>query len=137
MSKSSVLLGVAATIVAGSAVGHARNAPGEQLRKLVAERLAGQPTSCISLFGSPSSQIIDGTAIVYRTGGTLYVNRPSGANTLRSDDILVTRPFGSQLCRADSVRLLDRNSGFQRGFVVLNDFVPYKKPKVRPLVERR
>ncbi|WP_404713285.1 hypothetical protein [Sphingomonas sp. MMS24-J13] len=73
--------------------------------------------------------MIRGTAIVYKVGRTLYVNRPSGAGTLGGDDILVTRTFTDQLCRSDTVRLLDRTAGFEHGFVVLNDFVPYSKVK--------
>ena len=75
------------------------------------------------------SQVIDGTAIVYRVGGRLYVNRPEiGADSLDNDDILVTRTTTDQLCRIDTVRLIDRTSRIPRGFVGLGDFVPYTKP---------
>ena len=77
-----------------------------------------------------SSQVIDGTAIVYQLGNTLYVNRPrGGADQLDDNSILVTNTFGSQLCSIDTVRLIDRNSYFPRGFVSLGEFVPYTKPK--------
>jgi hypothetical protein len=113
-----------------SAQARSRLTPDARLEKLLAGRIAGKPTDCISLFGSPSSTIIDGRAIVYGTGRTIYLNVPrSGAETLRSDDILVTRTLGSRLCRIDNVRLLDRGSRFPRGFVILGDFVPYTKPK--------
>lgn len=80
--------------------------------------------------GVNSTQIIDGKAIIYRDGSRLYVNVPrSGADTLRDDDILVTRTFGSQLCSIDMVRLIDRSSRFPRGFVSLGQFVPYTKVK--------
>lgn len=100
----------------------------EKLAKLLEGRVAGEPRNCISLTGSNSSQIVDGTAIVYRSGGTLWVNRPrSGADSLRDDDVLVTRTTGSQLCRVDSVQLHDRNGHFWRGFVMLGDFIPYRR----------
>lgn len=120
---------LAAAALAAPATAAPRLSPDAELAKLLDGRVPGKPSSCISTFRSRSSQIIDGTALVYRDGRTLWVNRPrSGAESLRDDDVLLTRLYGSQLCRVDSVRLLDRTSGFQRGFVVLGDFVPYRLP---------
>jgi hypothetical protein len=121
---------IAAIMVASPAFAAKRDTPDMQMTKLLAGRVAGKPVNCISLTGSQSSQIIDGTAIVYRVGGRLYVNTPrSGASTLNDDDILVTRTIGSQLCSIDTVDLIDRASRIQRGFVILGQFVPYEKPK--------
>lgn len=107
-----------------------RDSPDEQLAKVLAGRVPGEPVNCISLSNASSSQIIGGKAIVYRVGSKLYVNEPrSGASTLDEDDILLTRTFGSQLCSIDTVRLIDRLSQFQSGFVILGKFVPYTKPK--------
>ena len=39
-------------------------------------REAGQPVSCIPLYGTSDARIIDKTAIIYDTGRTIYVNRP-------------------------------------------------------------
>jgi hypothetical protein len=121
---------IAAVAVATPAVAAHRDTPEIQLQKALAGRVAGKPTKCISLWGANSSQIIDGKAIIYHVGGRLYVNEPrSGAASLRDDDILVTRTFGSQLCSIDTVRLIDRASRFPRGFVSLGEFVPYTKVK--------
>ena len=120
---------LAVVALAAPAAAAPRLSPDAELARLLEGRVAGEPRSCISFTGSRSSQIIDGTALVYRDGRTLWVNRPrSGAESLRDDDVLLTRLYGSQLCRVDSVQLLDRTSGFQRGFVVLGDFVPYRLP---------
>jgi hypothetical protein len=119
--------------LAASSPGHAtapqRGRGGENdLAKALVGRSAGKPVDCISLRAANSSQIIDGTAIVYRVGSVLYVNRPrSGASSLVDDDILVTRTTGSQLCRLDTVRLMDRSSRIQSGFVSLGQFVPYTR----------
>jgi hypothetical protein len=121
---------VAAAVFATPAVAAHRDTPEIQLQKALAGRVAGKPTNCISLSGVNSSQIIDGKAIIYHVGGRLYVNEPrSGAGSLRDDDILVTRTFGSQLCSIDTVRLIDRASRFPRGFVSLGEFVPYTRVK--------
>ena len=82
----------------------------EQLAKLLEGRVAGEPQDCISLSSARSSQIIDKTAIVYRVGSTLWVNRPKGgAESLDDDDILVTKTIGSQLCSIDPVELREAN----------------------------
>ena len=115
--------------LAAPAAAAPRLSPDAELARLLEGRVAGKPSSCISLMGSPATQIVDRTALVYRSGRTLWVNHPrAGAESLRDDNILVTRLYGSQLCRVDPVRLVDRTSGFQRGFVVLGDFVPYRLP---------
>ncbi|HWI85827.1 MAG TPA: hypothetical protein VNT42_05820 [Sphingomonas sp.] len=110
------------------------NQAGEaKLAKLLEGRIAGKPTSCVQNYDLRSSQIIDGTAIVYEGAGrTLYVNRPDiGADWLRSDDILVTKTSTSQLCSLDTVRLVSQGSHIERGFVGLGKFVPYTKPRRR------
>lgn len=121
---TAALIGIAAPSLAADRV----NARGEaELAKQLANRVAGKPVPCLNQRDLQSSQIIDGTAIVYRVGRKLYVNRPSGAETLRNDDILVTKTYTGQLCRMDSVHLVDRTGGFTRGFVILGDFLPYTK----------
>lgn len=100
-----------------------------KLTKALAGRVAGKPVNCITLSNIRSSTIYDKTAILYDAGGKLYVNRPrSGASSLDSDSILVTKTIGSQLCSIDMVRLIDRTARFPTGFVSLGEFVPYSKP---------
>lgn len=103
----------------------------EKLAKLLDGRVAGKPVQCVNLATLGSSEIIDGTAIVYRTAGSrIYVNRPRGnARDLDNDHILVTKTSGSQLCNIDSVDLVDRGSRTWTGFVRLGDFVPYDRVK--------
>ena len=91
------------------------------------QRVAGAPVNCINLATARGSQIIDRTAIVYDSGNTIYVNRPRHPQALDSDDILVTRTWGSQLCKLDIVRLRDRTVFVDRGFVGLEQFVPYRR----------
>ncbi|WP_293699197.1 MULTISPECIES: hypothetical protein [unclassified Sphingopyxis] len=122
----------AAALAAIPAAASAREklAPEEQLAKLLEGRVAGEPQNCIPLSMARSSQVIDKTAIVYRVGSTLWVNRPEGgASSLDDDDILVTKLSGSQLCSIDAVQLRDRSSHMYSGFVSLGKFVPYRRVK--------
>jgi len=98
-----------------------------KLAQMLEGREPGKPVNCLPLGTAQNSSIIDKTAIVYRYGNTLYVNRPTNASALNDDDILLTRQTSGQLCRLDSVQLLDRTSRFYSGFVSLQDFVPYKR----------
>ena len=124
------ILAAAALAASPAVAAKEKRTPDEQLAKLLEGRVAGTTRDCISLPSIDSSQIIDKTAIVYRDGSTLWVNRPrSGAESLNDDDVLVTKTTGSQLCSIDAVQLHDRSSHFWRGFVSLGEFVPYRKVK--------
>jgi hypothetical protein len=114
---------------AGAAQAGAPRDPEAELARAIAGRTAGTPVDCIRLSDIRSSRIIDRTAILYDTGRTLYVNRPtSGASSLDRDDILVTDTRSSQLCSIDIVRLLDSGSRMPNGSVGLGKFVPYARP---------
>ena len=125
-------LGILFALGAGAAVADARpRLTGEaQLADMLKDRVAGKPVDCIELPMATSSTVIDKTAIVYQVGGTYYVQRPrSGAESLDSDDVLVTRLHSSELCSIDTVELHDRTGGFWRGFVSLDKFIPYTRPR--------
>ncbi len=101
-----------------------------ELAKMLEGRVAGKPVRCLSNSTLGQSTVIDKTAIVYRSGSKLYVNRPrGGADQLSDNEILVTTIYGSQLCNVDKIDLVDRSSRMWSGFVVLGDFVPYTKVK--------
>lgn len=120
----------AAALAATPAAAADKRDPEARLAKLLEGRVAGEPQKCITLSSVSSSQIIDKTAIVYRIGSTLWVNRPEGgAESLDDDDILVTKTIGSQLCNIDTVELRDSSSRMYAGFVSLGDFIPYKLVK--------
>ena len=122
-----ILPAVAVAAAACPAQAFGKDDPAAQLAKITEGRVAVDPRQCIDLPQVYNTQIINKTTIAYRIGNTWYVNKlRSGAEALDSDDVMVTRTFGSQLCELDSVKMVDRYGGFMRGFVVLGPFVPYK-----------
>ena len=127
MRKLLPLLVGSLALVAGSA--QAKPADHEaELARAIAGRVAGAPVDCIDIHRVLSSHIIPGTAIVYDTGGTLYVNRPrAGAESMDQWDIQVNRLYSSQLCSIDTVQLLDQGSHMYSGTVFLGEFVPYRR----------
>jgi len=133
-SKLAMAAAGALLLIGAAADARPRLTGEEQLAKLLDGRVAGKPVNCITLTNMQSSTVIDKTAIVYGSGSTIYVQRPRvGAASLDSNDILVTQLTSSQLCSIDTVQLRDRNGHFWRGFVGLDQFVPYTRaPKVAP-----
>lgn len=100
---------------------------GEQkLAKLIGDRVAGEPKSCIPGFPVRSFQVIDETAIVYKIGRTVWINRTRDPQSLDDRDTLVFRRFGSNICSSDIVTSIDAASGFYTGNVFLGEFVPYR-----------
>src|SRR5688572_16396911 len=72
----------------------------ERLAKLIDGRTAGGPRSCIFMSGGDNLTVIDKTAIVYKRGGKVWVNRTANPEDIDDDDILVIKRFsGSSLCR--------------------------------------
>lgn len=121
-------LAVASLLAMPAAEARTRLTGEQQLAKMLDGREAGKPVSCIPYSQTQNTTVIDKTAIVYRVGSTLYVNRPTNVDRLNNDDVMVTKLYTSQLCRLDTVQLHDRNANFMwNGFVGLQDFVPYKK----------
>lgn len=102
---------------------------GEQkLAKLLDGRVAGEAKSCIRTIGSRNLQQIDGTALAYRDGDTVWVNYTNNPSDIDDSDIMVIKRFsGTSLCRTDTIRLVDRLAGFTTGVLFLDDFVPYTK----------
>jgi len=118
----------------GAAIAHPSDkSQGEaKLARALEGRVAGAPVDCIQLRDIRSSRIIDGIAILYDTGSTIYLNRPaSGASWLDDNDVLVTDTHSSQLCSIDVVRLFDSASHAPDGSVGLGKFIPYTRPKNR------
>ena len=132
MRKIAIALATATALLAAPALQARDRMSGEEkLAKLLEGREAGQPQSCLPFNASDDMKIIDKTAIVYDAGSVIYVNRPSNPRSLDDDDIMVTKPTGSQLCRLDTVRLHDRSGFWFSGFVGLEQFVPYRKVALR------
>lgn len=128
MRKIAIAIATSAALLAAPAIqAKPKLTPQQQLDKLIAGRVAGDPVNCIPNFDTRDMQILDKTAIVYGRGNTIWVNVPRNPSDLDDDDILVIHSTGSQLCNLDIVRTLDRGSYFPSGFLSLGNFVPYKK----------
>jgi hypothetical protein len=126
---------VAAGLMMATAPALAQHDRGEaELERALEGRVPGEPVNCINMGRSGQSQIIDHTAILFRVGGTIYVNRPrAGAESLDRSDTLINRQYGggSRLCSVDTMQTVDLTSGAMTGIVFLGDFVPYRRASSR------
>jgi hypothetical protein len=128
---------IALTIV-GAALALAGTAPlaaatpnqqGEaRLARMLEGRTAGTPVSCITTLRPEKMQVIDGVAVVYDAGETIWVARPVNPRMLRRTDALVIdRLSPNRLCVQEAMRTIDRSDHYPTGVVFLQDFVPYTK----------
>jgi hypothetical protein len=102
----------------------------KRLAKLLEGRVAGDPVSCIRVLPRDRMETIEGTAYVYGSGQTIYVQRTRDPQRIDDNDTLIVNRFGaSQLCRLDMTTTIDRFTGFFTGSVFFDDFVPYTRVK--------
>jgi hypothetical protein len=126
---ASILAGAAVLAMGASAASAETLAEkGEaRLAKMLEGRTAGEPVSCITAIRSNGLRVIEHVGVVYDAGKTIYVSRPSDPKSLGPWDVPIFERLGSQLCKTDLVRTVDRTNGFVTGVVFLGDFVPYTK----------
>lgn len=93
--------------------------------ELVEGREAGEPQSCITTFRSHRLRVVENVGITYERGDTLWVARVANPHRLSVWDVPVFERYGSQLCRHDVRRTVDRSTGMYSGAIFLSDFVPY------------
>jgi hypothetical protein len=104
----------------------------QKLAKALAGRTPGAPVGCIGNSRGSNMQVIDDYTILFKEGGTVYVQKPRGGcpGLGSSNYTLVTRIAGSnRLCNGQIGEMVDRVSGFGYGSCVFDTFVPYRKAR--------
>jgi len=102
------------------------------LMKELNGKVAGAPVNCISDFNATNTIRVSDNILLYRVSGRLvYQNtlRSACSGLARDNDIIVSEQFGSQKCKGDIIRLVDRTSGMSGGVCSLGEFVPYRSEK--------
>jgi hypothetical protein len=138
MHKIAIAMCLAATLgLSGCAMSDAETTPApltdkqaKLLDKELSGKIAGEPVSCISDMAGDNIIRVSDDMLLYRVSGRLvYQNRlrSSCPGLARDHDVLITERFGSQQCRGDIIRLVDRVGGIPGPACVLGDFVPYRK----------
>ncbi len=126
LTASLLLLGLPAASVAR----HDYANDEARLSKALSGLSPGKPQSCINLSDAQETEAI-GKALIFRSGRKLlYRSDTSGGCGYQwPSDIFITQTFSNQLCRGDIVKRADLSSGFESGFCITGDFVPYRPNK--------
>lgn len=100
-----------------------------RLGRALAGLAAGEFRRCIPTSDSRDIQIVDRNTILFPNGSALvYRNDPlGGCPGLGAGRLIVSTQPGSQLCRGDTIRVVDQLSGNVVGACAYADFVPYRK----------
>jgi hypothetical protein len=94
----------------------------------LAGRAAGAPQACIPTVSNGSLTAIDSSTLVYRSGTTIYVNRPSAScSAIAPFNTLVVDAQAGHYCRGDRVRGIEPGAIIAGPVCILGDWVPYRK----------
>lgn len=128
MKKFVVLAAASAALAAGatSAQAQSRAERAEaELAEMLEGRVAGEAQSCIPTVRSTRLEVMPYVGLVYDDGDTIWVARATRPNQLRDGDIPIMHRYGTQLCKTDVMRTIDRFANQTRGVLFLEDWVPY------------
>lgn len=131
MRHVALLLGVLA--IAGCATNEAQLAKSQasdakELASALEGRTAGKPVTCVRSMGLNGPQIV-GQTLLYNDLGTIWRTDLESCPGLRSDSVLVTQQYGSQLCERDRFTVVSRGSNVPGATCLMGKFTPYTKAK--------
>jgi hypothetical protein len=103
--------------------------------KRLADELAGfvpgATTSCIDVRAMQGPESFGESTLIFRQGRNLVYKTETRGSCRRvgQDRALITRMYGSRLCRGDTAQSADLFAGYTSGFCVMGDFTAYRRPK--------
>lgn len=99
-----------------------------ELADALKDRVAGEPTDCVSTSGLDGPQIIDRKTILYRSGGRVWRNELAAeCPGLSPFDTIIVELHGSQVCRNDRFRTVDPGSQIPGPTCLFGKFTPYTR----------
>ena len=124
---AALLLGACATPQQQAAM----QAKGDRLlAKTLEGRVAGKPENCLPTGFTDGPQIVGDSLIYRQSGKRLWRTQVRDrCPFLRDDQIVVSILYGTQVCRNDRFRLVDRGSRIPSGDCTFGEFVPYDKAR--------
>lgn len=104
------------------------SAASEELDRRLAGRTEGEPRACLSPAAGTGLTIVAPGAIGYRSGNTLWVNRPGPpCSGIRPMDTLIVESPDGRYCRGDPVRAVATGTSIAGPACSLGDFIPYRR----------
>lgn len=89
----------------------------------------GTPVNCVENRDLRGPEAYGEHTLIFRASRKLiWRTETSGScDEVKRGDALVTRQFGSRLCKGDIARTANLQAGFSTGTCVIGEFVPYRK----------
>jgi hypothetical protein len=126
-----MLIGLAATLVAGAALAHDTDDPQRELAKALAGHVPGKTSECIDPQFTSGPQVIGHDTLLYRQGTTIWkANVVGPCPSLDNYVTIINDIHGGQLCRNDMFRVLEPGTTIPSAYCRLGSFqqyVPVKK----------
>lgn len=123
--RKTLLIGLAATLVAGGALAHDSDAQ-RDLAEALAGHVPGKTSQCIDPKFASGPQVIGHDTLLYRQGGTIWKANVIGPCPALDDDVtVITDIYGGQLCRNDKFRVLEPNATIPSAYCRLGSFQQY------------
>ena len=100
-----------------------------EAKRLLADKVAGEPVSCISAFDAVRPVDLPGGGVLYhRSNDEVFVQNFGGTCDIRTNDeaYLIRTSTMTQLCRGEIAQAISRVNNVQIGACVYSDFVPYR-----------
>ncbi len=121
-----------ATVISGCTATPPPTAPDMRGQMMLAQMLQGQVAGpaqrCLQNSQTRTLVPVDATTIVYRDGGTTWVNHVHGLCGGLQSGTLITKPIGGLgLCDGDVAQVIDF-SGMPTGSCTFGPFIPYRRP---------
>ncbi len=100
-----------------------------KLEEALAGYTPGKPVPCVENRELRGPEAYGETTLLFRASRKLiWRTETSGScDDVKRGDALVTRQYGSRLCKGDIARTANLTSGFSTGSCVIGEFVPYRK----------
>ncbi|HWJ59828.1 MAG TPA: DUF6491 family protein [Sphingomicrobium sp.] len=103
-----------------------------QYMRLLGDKVAGPPQSCLQSYNQQDLSIIDGRTLIYRqgTGRAYLVTLTPGCEQISTGGYaLVTRSFGGMgMCQGDIAQVSDVLNRQLAGSCTVASIVPYARP---------
>lgn len=95
----------------------------------LAGRVPGPTQRCVAIVSSQSLRVSDSDThtLLYGNGRIIWANDLGPSCGLGVNDLLITEPIGSEYCRGDIVRTVDRYTRIPGPACVLGNFVPFSR----------
>jgi hypothetical protein len=98
------------------------------LSRELAGRSPGSPQDCVAASPGANLAARDSQTLVYRPGGTIWVNRLAAACPgLDPMSTLVIEAHGSRYCRGDRIRAVEPGQSIPGPTCSLGPFTPYRR----------